>query len=417
MGVKRPLEEEDFPGPSFKHKQLDYYNNLTLNTEEFPSGITTMRVDFHGEAKSNFCKLQLDGKLENGDTDSLYIDDKELESSVPLSVVTSSSSEEDVGNGDTSLRSYFPGDIDYSIPRRPPQQFEDPYISLLNCPPRKGVPIGPDNQAEVPKWDPDATGKSVSAFDNKSKQKELMGTCIISMPNLNDSTFDGLRIGRGRTDCKCLDVGSMRCVQQHVMEAREKLQETMGDENFTKLGFYDMGDEVACKWTPHDEQLFHEVVFSNPASHGRNFWKHLRVAFPNRTNKDIVSYYFNVFMLRRRAVQNRSYSLEIDSDDDEERRGVHGDFYQNESHSSDLDTDIDDDQQGPILDFYVVEGDGEDSTVESLGDEDLDSSWVDDFWCDEPENGSNGINGISEGDIGKKQDAAEKLDDDPGFDS
>ena len=41
------------------------------------------------------------------------------------------------------------------------------------------------------------------------------------------------------------------------------------------------------------------------------------MVFPSRTKKDIVSYYFNVFMLKVRAEQNRLDPRNIDSDDDE----------------------------------------------------------------------------------------------------
>ena len=92
-------------------------------------------------------------------------------------------------------------------------------------------------------------------------------------------------------------------------------------------------------------------------------------------------------MLRRRAVQNRSYLLDIDSDDEEEKElgGVTGDSHQNKSYpSSDQKTDIED-HQGLKGEFYIVEGKCEDSMVKSFSDQDLDMSWVDDFWS-EPQN-------------------------------
>lgn len=320
-------------------------------------------------------------------------------------MVTSSSSEEDAAVGETSDWSGFPGYVDYSIPRRLPNHYDDPYISLLNSHPRKEIPIGPDHQAEVPRWDPNAS-KIFSGFDDDNRKERLMGTCIISMPDLNDATMEGVGVGRGRADCNCLDMGSMRCVQQHVKESREKLRESIGYENFVELGFCNMGDEVASKWTPHDQQLFHDVIYSNPASHGRRFWRHLSAAFPTRTKKEIVSYYFNVFMLRRRAVQNRSYLLDIDSDDDEELRGVP---YQNGSSPSDQEIDIED-HQGQKDEFYLVDGEDEDSTVESFGDEELDASWVDDFWSEPPvecvEESSDVKHDVSEGKV-EKLDAVE----------
>lgn len=74
---------------------------------------------------------------------------------------------------------------------------------------------------------------------------------------------------------------------------------------------------MAEKWSEEDQHLFQEVVFSNPSSAGKNFWDNLSAVYPSRTKKEIVSYYYNVFMLRRRAEQNRCDPLNIDSDDDE----------------------------------------------------------------------------------------------------
>ncbi|PIN11462.1 hypothetical protein CDL12_15930 [Handroanthus impetiginosus] len=429
MGIKRPLVEEDFPELSFKQpKQFDDNIKLTFMTEDIPSRGTYPRVDSPGEAKGNFCKLHFDGMLENGDADGSSMADKEFEGSAPLSLVTNSSSEE-VGNEDTSFLHHFPEYIDFSRPWRFPGHFEDPYVSSLNGSLRKEVPVGPDYQANLPQWDAHSNGKDLlgsNYFLGNDTDQRLMGTCIIPMPRLNDSNIHEATVGRGRTDCSCLDMGSMRCVQQHVKEAREKLRETIGEENFTKLGFYDMGEEVASKWTPEDEHIFHEVVFSNPASRGTDFWEHLSAAFPTRTKREIVSYYFNVFMLRRRAMQNRSYLLQIDSDDDEEQKDAHGGGYsQSKSSLLNQDTDNDDGEDNnlkPIYgEYYVFGGEDEDSTIESFGDEDLDAGWVDDYGSD-PENvcadeGSDNNNGNFAGGVCKQEVKESKEHDDCSFDS
>ncbi|KAG8366434.1 hypothetical protein BUALT_Bualt17G0079400 [Buddleja alternifolia] len=383
MGAKRPLEVEDFPELSFKQsKQLDYNNNLMLNTDDFPSHSTTLRVDSPVEVKSNFCKSDFDGGPENGDRDYASIADQEVEASAPFSLITSCNSQEDDENQDPSFLSYFPRYFDFSIPYRPPEQFEDPYVILLNSSPRKEVPIGLDYQAKIPQWD---------VNDNKREQ-QLTGICVITTPDLTNSDIDGVKVGSGRTDCSCPDVGSTRCVQQHIREAREKLRETIGDEIFTELGFYNMGEEVvASKWTIDEEQIFHRVVFSNPISHGRDFWRHLSAVFPTRTKKELVSYYFNVFMLRRRATQNRSYLLEIDSDDDEERAHEDG-------------------QRGIHLDLCVVGGEEEDSIAQSFGDQGSDVGLMDGSGSEYEDNNcgiSNNNHGVSDGDDNKQSDAVE----------
>ncbi|GER51481.1 ELM2 domain-containing protein [Striga asiatica] len=363
MGIKRPLDAEEFPEPSFSlPKPLDYNKRLNLNMDE--SHISTPEADFPGYiplggAKNAPYEFHYDEPLEHNEPDdTTYPADREFEPSAPFSLVTSSSSSEEEdcgGEGPTSFGPYFP-ENDFSIPRRPTERFHNPYISLLYGPPIKEVPVGPDYQAQIPTYDP----TSVSP-----KELPLMGSTIISMPDTNDSTtLDGL----GPASCTCLDNGSMRCVQQHVKEAREKLLDLIGPENFVKLGFDEMGEEVAQKWGPDEERAFHEIVLSNRVV----FWEKLRAAFPARTMREFVSYYFNVFMLRRRAAQNRSFVLEIDSDDDEGRE-------------EDLDSVYNDEARGQDGECYFFCGDDDDGStvkVKSLGDEDLDASWMDEFWAE-----------------------------------
>ncbi|KAG6407820.1 hypothetical protein SASPL_130819 [Salvia splendens] len=94
MGIKRPFEEGDFPETSFRQpKRQDYARKLTLNAEEYH--IATLAVQSPGEAKSMFYQMHFE-QLEDGDSDNAFVPDKELEASTPLSLVTSSSSEEDV---------------------------------------------------------------------------------------------------------------------------------------------------------------------------------------------------------------------------------------------------------------------------------------------------------------------------------
>ncbi|KAJ9568205.1 hypothetical protein OSB04_004171 [Centaurea solstitialis] len=195
----------------------------------------------------------------------------------------------------------------------------------------KEVPIGAEYQAVIPEWcGYDANNASFRSCSSKTlafcrtspanstdDENKFMGSRVISNHEADGTFCNDDAVGRGRTDCHCEDPDSLRCVRQHIKEAREKLRRNIGHERFLELGFYSMGDVVACKWTEEDEQLFHEVVYSNPVSLGRNFWVHLAEAFPSRTNQEIVSYYFNVFVLQRRAEQNRCDPMNADSDDDE----------------------------------------------------------------------------------------------------
>ncbi|KAF2312842.1 hypothetical protein GH714_040892 [Hevea brasiliensis] len=142
---------------------------------------------------------------------------------------------------------------------------EDVYSLLLHYPPRKAVPIGLNHQADIPEWShysetkPNSSGAPVATLDSNVVVREenvnrLMGTCVIPMPDLE--LTDGF--GNVRIDCNCLDEGSIRCVRQHIVESREELKRLLGGERFEEMGFYDMGEEVADKWSEEEEQLYNE---------------------------------------------------------------------------------------------------------------------------------------------------------------
>jgi hypothetical protein len=177
------------------------------------------------------------------------------------------------------------------------------------CPTRKPVPIGPNHQAELPECRP---------FDERTRDgsEKWIKNCVMPLPGV-DVLSSMLKPVHSKAGCDCVDAGSINCVRKHVREAREKLKVSIGADTFKELGFCNMGEEVASSWTEDEEHLFHEVVSSNPASLRRNFWDELSLAFPAKSSKELVSYYFNVFMLRKRAEQNRFDPMNIDSDDDE----------------------------------------------------------------------------------------------------
>ena len=242
--------------------------------------------------------------------------------------LNSSTIEEDKSEAAFHL-SFFPEYFEADHGVRAVIQHEDIFSSLLDHPPQKLVSIGPEHQALIPEWAPQLLENSLdysdtSGFMNGGKEEELMGTIIIPMPDWEPLAYNFCKGGGIGNECNCLHVGSISCTRQHVMEARQRLRENLGQDMFEKLGFCDMGEEVADKWSEDEEHAFDEVVLSYPASLDKNFWDHLSGIFPSRTKKDLVSYYFNVFMLRKRAEQNRFDPLNIDSDNDEWQRSELG---------------------------------------------------------------------------------------------
>ncbi|XP_071716650.1 uncharacterized protein [Rutidosis leptorrhynchoides] len=301
MGTKRPFDEDlqefiKYPKHFENGNKHDSYEEDKNSIEE------SRNFEISGEAGPKFFHTDVDHEKINDVTDF----DKTYQASASLPLVTGISGREDVsGTALTFCSSVFPEFFEFNVPRRQLVHFDDTYSSLLNCSPRKEVPVGPDHQANVPEFDSESARNYVS---NPGYDERFMGICVIS--NQESETVNN------QPDCKCLDGGSIRCVQQHVNEARLNVKESLGFETFSNLGFNNMGEEVACNWT-EDEQRFQDVVYSNPVSHGKRFWDELSILFPSRKKKELVSYYFNVFILRRRAIQNRSHLLAIDSDDDE----------------------------------------------------------------------------------------------------
>ncbi|VFQ76475.1 unnamed protein product [Cuscuta campestris] len=251
--------------------------------------------------------------------DGRYADDfQSSQRGIPHGFATSSTSEEDVKPECHYYILLSPEHHDVNIARS-----KIIYSSLIRSPPRKLVPLGPNHQADIPVilgHEKNKTSQDVDWYRNGyfGDDNRFCGTCIIPMPKQDPAgCSDKSSAGTGSGGCVCGDVGSIRCIRQHNFEAREKLRRVLGKETFVSLGFEDMGEVVASRWSEDEQELFHDVVFSNPASLGKNFWDNLAVEFPSRTKKQIVSYYFNVFMLRRRAEQNRFDLLNIDSDNDE----------------------------------------------------------------------------------------------------
>ncbi|GJX66362.1 homeodomain-like protein [Tanacetum coccineum] len=235
---------------------------------------------------------------------------KDVDSSLPGRLSTSSwasstLTEEDVGSDASAM------------------QTPDAYSYLLEHSPLKQVPIGTEYQAEIPEW---------RGYDED--EIKFLGSCVIPMPQ-DSSIDDSDTVGSGRTDCYCNIPESLECVQQHIKDARETLKASIGHEVFAELGFGSVGEVVAEKWSEEDEKLFQEVVYSHPVSSGENFWNHLAAEFPSRTSQEIVSYYFNVLVLRRRAEQNRCDPMNADSDDDE-WQGSDGSEEEVEIHEFDL---------------------------------------------------------------------------------
>ncbi|KAM3269167.1 hypothetical protein P3S67_031131 [Capsicum chacoense] len=326
MVQKRPFGEEDLYEVSSKQPRCEPCCQLGSVLEHSP-----LEAYASGGDEDNSSRTIPDANKKpdsHNVAEVLFSSDKETEMSIHGSASnsswpTSSTSEEDIMPEApfhilTSPEYYY-----FDHPFRASTHHREIHAPLLSNP-QKMVPIGPDFQAELPEWD--AYNKDNPCIDgihetlspsSQADENKFAGRTIVLMPKMELLADNVENIAERGVECSCEDIGSIRCVRLHNIEAREKLKLALGEETFVRLGFCDMGEVVAEKWSEEEEELFHEVVLSNPASLGKNFWNHLAIEFPSRSREELVSYYFNVFILRKRAEQNRFDPLNIDSDNDE----------------------------------------------------------------------------------------------------
>jgi hypothetical protein len=173
------------------------------------------------------------------------------------------------------------------------------------------IPVGPDHQAHVPEFT-----NYVSRADPNSLK--YLGTFLWAPKH--KSAFQGNHTSIGDIGCskicQCSIPGSSECIRFHVAENKLKLKRDL-DSAFYAMGFHKMGEEVALSWTQEEEKKFKSIIRANLPSDDKSFWPPLIAKLRSKRWKGLVSYYYNVFMLRRRRYQNRTIPFKIDSDDDD----------------------------------------------------------------------------------------------------
>ncbi|KAL0736643.1 hypothetical protein Bca4012_012853 [Brassica carinata] len=179
------------------------------------------------------------------------------------------------------------------------------------------IPVGAVFQAEIPIWiAPTKKGKFYGS-PGDSDTLRWLGTGVWPTYSLKKKAHYK-KVGEGRKDtCSCSSPGSTNCIKQHIKEARELLEKDIGRAFYT-WKFDQMGEEVGSNsWTAKEEQKFKALVKDNPLPIKKGFWKLASKALPGKSEKDLTSYYYNVFLIKRMRLLAKSPADHIDSDDDQ----------------------------------------------------------------------------------------------------
>ncbi|CAN6305005.1 unnamed protein product [Urochloa humidicola] len=190
-------------------------------------------------------------------------------------------------------------------------EWNDVIPTLQNTERISAAPIRPRGQADIPEW----TGKPSLPYDDPNTLK-FLGEPIL-LPKTGEEPDVG-SIGKGRQDdCNCQFPGSIACVRFHVTEKKMELKRELGSA-FYEMGFHHMGEDLALTWTKDEERKFNTTIRGNlPSSRSKcNFWDKLLAVFRSKGREGLVSYYYNVFQVQRRAYQNRLTPKSPDSHED-----------------------------------------------------------------------------------------------------
>ncbi|KAK2655705.1 hypothetical protein Ddye_008757 [Dipteronia dyeriana] len=198
MVEKRPFDGEEIFEVSSKHARQDEHNNQLFSSSElvFPE-VCPHLSDTSGVATFIQSNTGFDKKLAS-DTFTEQVCTGNVETGCPgcisnSSWPTSSTSEEDSLSETPIHVLYFSEYYNLERPTRTMTHCADIYSLLLDRPPRKPVPIGPNHQADIPacgsyciKKTSNLVGTSEIVLGTEDvagdeDEKLLMGTCVIPM--------------------------------------------------------------------------------------------------------------------------------------------------------------------------------------------------------------------------------------------
>ncbi|XP_042050033.1 uncharacterized protein LOC121795566 isoform X2 [Salvia splendens] len=215
--------------------------------------------------------------------------------------------------------------FDEAFPEKQRKHLEPSHrsISLLNFIgdhlQRKVIPVGPRFQTDIPEWD-DTVDMSIriSSYKSDSDNLKWLGSQVwpIVTRNMKSTRRE---IGKGKNIfCSCASRASADCIKRLVCEDRLLLQHDLGPA-FSSWKFDEMGEQVSESWSLKEQRAYESLMKMRPSANGKSFWKRTLKRLPRKSKKDIVNYYFNVYIPHRMSLHRSSPTInQVDTDDEDE---------------------------------------------------------------------------------------------------
>lgn len=189
----------------------------------------------------------------------------------------------------------------------------------------KRIGVGDQFQADVPDWSGPSSDEDLSNYRNDTANSNWLGTCLwpqrpVTAPNKqHQNVLTHVSDKLMPNFCRCISTGSFACIRYHVSVARNQLKSELG-RAFQALGFDLMGEEEVSKILTHEKQMLFDALERGitPLSGPKGFWSTASRHLKTKEHRHLVSYFFNVYLLRRVANQSRfGPKSAIDSDEDD----------------------------------------------------------------------------------------------------
>ncbi|KAG8098818.1 hypothetical protein GUJ93_ZPchr0013g36810 [Zizania palustris] len=180
---------------------------------------------------------------------------------------------------------------------------------------RKDIGTDPiECHVSVPDWKAPSE-EDIADYKNDVDTIFSLGEVVCSLNMDTPPAYQLPQTRNARADkCNCQHPGSEACVRVHVNRAKCLLRNQLGKKVFRSFGLDAMGEEVLRSWTKEEKKKLGDIEKLVPQNKHSKFMQIALEQFSSKKQKDLTSYYYNVFLPRRLASVTRAETTNAKDD-------------------------------------------------------------------------------------------------------